>query len=97
MLGYKPLPQQAVRDGDALLLEPTGSQDSPVAVCCICGFFRDQSELSNEEVLWVTPCRYGQKHGVNLSDCAVTHTYCPGCFEKVQERVGTYEELIHLC
>ncbi len=95
-LGQKRLPHQAICDEQPFHLGRGVSADTPIDVCCICGFLRDPPGLSPEEALWVTQCAYCQKHGVNLSDCALTHTYCPVCFMKVQDRVRVYhEEMAH--
>lgn len=53
-------------------------------VCCVCRLIRDDTRFSPGRTLWVTQRAYQKTHGVNPSDLALTHTYCPTCFTKVQ-------------
>jgi hypothetical protein len=59
-------------------------------VCCACGLIRDETRSSLHRERWVTPRTYRDTHGVKPSDFFLTHTYCPACFTKVQERVKQY-------
>jgi hypothetical protein len=63
-------------------------------VCCVCGFVRDDTRFSPGRELWVTRRTYRETHGVNPAELALTHTYCPKCFMKVQETVRqNYREI----
>lgn len=56
-------------------------------VCCVCGLVRDDTKFSSGRELWVTQRTYRETHGANPAQLALTHTYCPKCFMKVQETV----------
>jgi hypothetical protein len=56
-------------------------------VCCDCGIIRDDTRFSPGRELWITQRTYRETHGVNPSDLALSHTYCPNCFTKVQDTV----------
>ncbi len=58
-----------------------------VPVCSMCGLIRDETGASQKPERWVTKRTYFKTHGVNLADCHLTHTYCPGCFTDFMERV----------
>jgi hypothetical protein len=56
-------------------------------VCCMCGLLRDDTGLAFDDERWVTRRTYRNLHGVNPAECRLTHTYCPGCFTQVMERI----------
>ena len=56
-------------------------------VCCACGIIRDDTRFSPGRELWITQRTYRETHGVNPSDLALSHTYCPNCFTKVRDTV----------
>ena len=58
-----------------------------LAVCCVCGLIRDESESSADRERWVTPETYRQTRGVNPVDYPLTHTYCPGCYIQLMRRI----------
>ena len=59
-------------------------------VCCICRLIRDDTRFSPGRELWVTQQTYRKNHGVNPTELALTHTYCPKCFTKAQDTVRQY-------
>lgn len=56
-------------------------------VCCRCRLIRDESSLAVNGARWVTRQTFRKTYGVNPADCLLTHTYCPGCFTRVMERM----------
>ena len=56
-------------------------------VCCICGLIRDETGASLDYESWITEETYRNIHGVNPSDCLLTHTYCPACYARVMNRI----------
>ncbi len=63
-------------------------EKSLLPVCCICGLFRDETGPTLDDERWVTQRSYRKTHGVNPADCLLTHTYCPGCFTRVMDRMS---------
>jgi len=63
--------------------------DKPVLIpiCRSCGLIRDETGDAIGQEHWVTKRMYGKIHGMNLVDCDLTHTYCPGCLTDFMERV----------
>jgi hypothetical protein len=59
-------------------------------VCCVCGLIRDGTGFSPGLDRWVAQRTYRETHGVNPTELALTHTYCPTCFTKVQETMRQY-------
>ena len=53
--------------------------------CCVCGFVQDKAGATAGPERWVSQRTYRKTHGVNPTKLALTHAYCPACFEKVQE------------
>jgi len=70
-----------------------------IPICSSCGLIRDENGDAIGQEHWVTKRMYVQKHGVNLVDCDLSHTYCPGCFtdfvERVRPRTGSREKYIY--
>jgi hypothetical protein len=54
-------------------------------ICCACGLIRDDTRFSPGRELWITQQTYRKTHGINPADLALSHTYCPTCFRKVEE------------
>jgi hypothetical protein len=54
--------------------------------CCVCGLIRDETRPAHHLQRWVTQGTYRNIHGVEPSNCLLTHTYCPECF--LQARHG---------
>jgi hypothetical protein len=62
-------------------------------ICCMCGLVRDETGSSldgGHGERWVTAQIYRQTSGVNPTECALTHTYCPECLVKAQNTVRTF-------
>jgi hypothetical protein len=58
-----------------------------IPICSSCGLIRDETGGAIDQERWVTKRMYVKTHGMNLADCNLTHTYCPGCFTDFIERV----------
>ena len=58
--------------------------------CCACGLVHDKAGATPDLERWVTSRTYREAHGVNPAELALTHTYCPTCFAKVQETVRQF-------
>ncbi|MDZ4857234.1 MAG: hypothetical protein SGJ26_20665 [Nitrospirota bacterium] len=74
---------------------PRGKGETRIAptllpACCVCGLIRDETRLSPDREHWVTQRAYRETHGVSPIELALTHTYCPTCFEKAQDRVRQF-------
>jgi hypothetical protein len=54
--------------------------------CCVCGLIRDETRPAHYPQRWITQGMYRNLHGVEPSNCLLTHTYCPECF--IQARHG---------
>ena len=52
--------------------------------CCVCGLVRDETRPAHHPQRWVTQGTYRNIHGVEPSNCLLTHTYCPECFLQAQ-------------
>lgn len=63
-------------------------------VCCACGLIREETKPPLHRERWVSPRTYRHTHGVNSTKMAMTHTYCPTCFMKVQKDVLQYLKTI---
>ena len=72
------------------LRSPTLIAPRLLPVCCVCGLIRDETRSSLHRERWVSPRTYRQTHGVNSTQLALTHTYCPECFTKAQETMQQY-------
>ena len=59
-------------------------------ICCVCELIRDETGFPPDRERWVTSRAYRTTHGVNPTEIARTHTYCPECFRKAQETVTQY-------
>lgn len=81
---------QAIHEAPSALTRTIFITPMLLPVCCICGLIRDETKSSLHRERWVTPRTYRQTHGVNPADFSFTHTYCPGCFTKVQNSVRQY-------
>jgi hypothetical protein len=58
-----------------------------IPICSMCGLIRDAGGVTLDQERWVTKRTYVKTHGMNLAECHLTHTYCPGCFTDFMERV----------
>ena len=76
LLGPQPVKRRTLADKPAL-----------IPICSSCGLIRDETGDAIDQEHWVTKRMYVKTHGVNLADCDLTHTYCPGCFTDFVERV----------
>jgi len=62
---------------------------SLLAVCCMCGLVRDETEHALDHERWVKQRTYRNTHGAMPADGVLTHTYCPNCFTQVMDRMGS--------
>ena len=53
--------------------------------CCACGLVQDEAGATPGLERWISQRTYRETHGVNPTELELTQTYCPSCFEKVQE------------
>ena len=53
--------------------------------CCACGLVQDKIGATHDGERWISQRTYRETHGVNPAELELTHTYCPTCFDKVQE------------
>lgn len=58
-----------------------------ISVCSLCGLIRDERGGVVDEERWVTKRTYEKTHGMSLTECHLTHTYCLSCFTDFMERV----------
>ena len=74
---------QTTRAAFSVLMREPFIAPTLLPVCCVCRLIRDDTRFSPGRELWVTQRTYHKTHGVNPSDLALTHTYCPTCFTQV--------------
>ena len=58
--------------------------------CCACGLVQDKAGATHDLDRWISQRTYRETHGVNPTELALTHTYCPKCFTKAQDTVRQY-------
>ena len=81
---------QTTREALSALMRETFIAPTLLPICCVCGLIRDESGYRPHYARWVAQRIYRKTHGVNPSTLALTHTYCPNCFTKVQGTVRQY-------
>ena len=81
---------QITRKAPSAPMRETFIAPKMLPVCCVCGLIRDETGSSPDRERWVTPRTYRMAHGVNPTEIALTHTYCPTCFRKTQATVMQY-------
>ena len=79
-------PQLIRKPPSAPMREPFIAQ-TLLPACCACGLVQDETGAPPGLKRWVTQRTYRKTHGVNPAELELTHTYCPTCFEKVQETI----------
>ena len=79
-----------IRESDTTPLEDRYATTTLLPVCCMCRLVRDNTECSHDGGRWIKQQIYRQTHGVNTTERALTHTYCPGCLVKAQETVRIF-------
>jgi len=84
------LSAQTTREAPSAPMRETFIAPTLLPVCCICGLIRDETGSTPGLDRWVTQRMYHETHGVNPTELALTHTYCPKCFTKVQDTVRQY-------
>lgn len=77
---FAQITRKAPAGGREIFISPT-----LLPVCCACGLIRDDTRFSPGRRLWVTQRTYRETHGVNPTELAHTHTYCPECFTRAQD------------
>ena len=60
--------------------------------CCACGLVQDKAGATPGLERWISQRTYCETHGVSPTVLALTltHTYCPTCYEKVQETIRQF-------
>ena len=81
---------QTTRVAPSAPMRETFVAPTMLPVCCVCELIRDEIGSSLNRERWVTSRTYRITHGVNPTEIAHTHTYCPECFRKAQEKVTQY-------
>ena len=59
-------------------------------ICCACGLVQDKAGAPPGLERWISQRTYRETHGVNPTVLALTHTYCPTCFEKIQGTIRQF-------
>lgn len=62
-------------------------QTAIIPVCCVCGLIREDAGSSKIES-WVTKQVFQRTHGMHLSECRLTHTYCPSCYTHFMNQIA---------
>ena len=81
---------QTTRVAPSAPMRETFVAPTMLPVCCVCELIRDETGFPPDRKRWVTSRTYRITHGVNPTEIAHTHTYCPECFRKAQEKVTQY-------
>ncbi len=81
---------QTTREAPFAPMRETFIAPTLLPVCCVCGLIRDDTSFPPSLDCWLTQRAYREAHGVNQTELALTHTYCPTCFTKVQDTVRQY-------
>jgi hypothetical protein len=76
---------QITRKAPSVPRRDTDIAPTLLPACCACGFVQDKAGATAGLERWVSQRTYRETHGVNPTELELTHTYCPTCFEKVQE------------
>ena len=63
---------------------------SLLRACCACGLVQGKAGGTTGLEHWISQRTYCEAHGVSPAELALTHTYCPTCFAKVQEIVRQF-------
>jgi hypothetical protein len=86
-MAMKEIAMQHFREAPSAPGRETCIPPTLLPICCACGLIRDDTRFSPGRALWITQRTYRETHEVNPSDLALSHTYCPNCFTKVQDTV----------
>ena len=89
-MSYEELSPQTTREAPSFPIRETFIVPTLLPVCCTCGLIRDETGSTPGLDRWVTQRTYRETYGVNPTELALTHTYCPKCFTKVQDTVRQY-------
>jgi len=89
-MSFEELSAQTTREAPSAPMRETFIAPTLLPVCCICGLIRDETGSTPGLDRWVTQRMFRETHGVNPTELALTHTYCPKCFTKVQDTVRQY-------
>ena len=89
-MSFEELSAQTTREAPSAPMRETLIAPTLLPVCCNCGLIRDETRSTPGLDRWVTQRTYRENHGVNPTELALTHTYCPKCFTKVQDTVRQY-------
>jgi hypothetical protein len=83
-MSYEELSPQTTREAPSApkRIRETFIAPTLLPVCCGCRLIRDDTRFSPGRELWVSQQTYRENHGVNPTELALTHTYCPKCFTK---------------
>ena len=81
---------QITREAPSVPRRETFIAPTLLPACCACRLVQDESAATSGLERWMSQRTYRKTHGVNPTELALTHTYCPTCFAKVQETVRQF-------
>ena len=81
---------QTTREAHSAPMRETFIAQTLLPVCCVCGLIRDETGYRPHHERWVAQRTYRKTYGANPTKLALTHTYCPACFTKVQGTMRQY-------
>jgi hypothetical protein len=89
-MAFETLVAQTTREAPSAPMRETFIAPKMLPICCVCELIRDETGFPPDRERWVTSRTYRITHGVNPTEIAYTHTYCPECFRKAQETETQY-------
>ncbi len=81
---------QTTREAPSAPMSKTFIAPTLLPVYCLCGLIRDDTRFPPGLDCWLTQRTYRETHGIDPTEIALTHTYCPECFRKVRDTVQQY-------
>src|SRR5512140_1422475 len=76
---------KTTREAPSAPVRETFIAPTPLPACCTCGLVQDKAGATPDLERWISQRTYRETHGVSPAELALTHTYCPTCFAKVEE------------
>jgi hypothetical protein len=81
---------QITRKAPSVPRRDTSIAPTLLPACCSCGLVQAEAGATPGLERWISQRTYRETHGVNPTELALTHTYCPTCFEKVQKTIRQF-------
>ena len=91
-MSLETLTAQTTREAPSAPMRDPFIASTLLPACCACGLIRDDTGSPSALDCWLTPRIYREIHGLDQSELAFTHTYCPECLSKVQDTVRLGQE-----